>query len=168
MRPGWLQNRSRRGFTLVELLVALAITSTVGSVVSTGIHQVFTNHARSTAHMAAIADVENAIHYLSRDVQQAQVLDLGASAGFPLNLTWVDWGGVVNQVTYTIVGDELQRAYSTGGAPTTRVVARHIDPANTALDFQLGVFDFRITSWVGGTRPSTETRVGEIIPRSAQ
>lgn len=170
MRLGRLVTRSQRGFTLVEFLVAVAITSTIGSAVTTGIRQVFTNHARSTAHMAAIADVENAIQWLNRDVQQAQVLDLGEIGGLPLNLTWVDWGGVVNQVTYTLEGSELKRAYSTGGAPSTIVVARHVDSnlADTNFAFDFGVFSFRITSYLGGSTLTAETRVGEIIPRSAQ
>lgn len=170
MRLGRAGTGSQRGFTLVELLVAVAITTTVGSAVSTGIHQVFTNHARSTAHMEAISDVENTIHWLTRDVQQAQVLDLGETGGFPLNLTWVDWGGVVNQVTYTLEGSELERAYSTGGEPLTRVVARHIDSAteDTNVSFYFGVFSFKITSYVGGSVPAAETRAGEIMPRSAQ
>ena len=166
-RPG---TNSQRGFTLVEALVAMAIASSITGAISTGIYQVFTSHVQSTAHMTAIKQVENAIHWLSRDVQQAQVLDLGPDSGFPVNLTWVNWDGVVEQVTYTLVGDELERAYSTGGGPVTNVVARHIDSdsAETNLQFIDGVFTFKITASVAGSRPALESRVGEIMPRAAQ
>jgi len=35
------------------------------------------------------------------------------------------------------------------------------------VQYLSGVFSFKITSYVGGSRPSVETRQGEIIPRSA-
>ncbi len=166
-RPG---TNSQRGFTLVEALVAMAIASSITGAISTSIHQVFTSHAQSMAHMTAIKQVENAVFWLSRDVQQAQVVDPGPTSGFPLNLTWVDWDGVVEQVTYTLEGGELERAYSTGGAPVTHVVGRYIDSGSTETNFQFidGVFTFKITASVGGSRPAFESRVGEIMPRAAQ
>src|SRR3972149_11014013 len=170
MRWGRPVASRQRGFTLVEALVAMAIASSITGGISSAIYQVFTSHVQSTAHMTAIKQVENAIFWLSRDVQQAQVLDLGGASGFPLNLRWVNWDGVVAQATYTLVGDELERAYDTGGGPVTQVVARNIDPDSAETNFQFsdGVFAFKITASVGGSRPALESRVGEIMPRAAQ
>jgi len=162
MRCHRLETNNQRGFTLIELLVALAIIGVITSAISMVIYQVSTIPIQNRAHMTAVKQVENAIHWLSRDVQQAQTIP---PTGFPLTLTWVNWDNTVHQVTYTLAGGELTRTDVTGGGEPI-VVARHIDPA-TECDFTGGVFTFTITATVSGFRPSTETRVGEILPRTA-
>jgi prepilin-type N-terminal cleavage/methylation domain-containing protein len=165
----WRKGAGQKGFTIVEMLVAVAIAGSVTGTITSGFYQVFTNHARSTARMTAIKQVENSVHWLSRDVQQAQVVDTGPNSGFPLNVSWVDWAGVVNQATYTFDGNDLVRTFSAGGAPQSYVVGHYIDsaPGQTSVQYLLGVFSYKITSYVGGSRPAVETREGEVLPRSA-
>ena len=163
MRCRRLGTNNQRGFTLIELLVALAIIGVITSAISMVIYQTLTIPAQSRTHMTAVKQVENAIHWLSRDVQQAQEI---STPGFPLTLTWVNWDNTVHQVTYTLENGELERANSaSGGDPI--VVARHIDSANTDCQFTDGIFTFTITATVSGFRPSTEIREGKILPRAA-
>jgi len=167
-----LRINNQRGFTFIELLIALAITGLIASALTMTIYQVITVPIQSSNHMTAVKQVESAIHWLNRDVQQAQILEVGEDAGFPLSLTWVEWDNTVHQITYTIEDGELERAHSIDGAePTRSIVALCIesDPLQTNCQFNDvdGVLTFRITASITGFKPSTETRVGEIKSRSA-
>ncbi len=168
-RRFWMISRSQRGFTLVEMLVAVAITSIIVPTIGMSTFQVLSGNARSVAHMIAVKQVESAVHRISRDVQMAQIVQTGGGSGFPLTLTWVKWDNTEDQVTYTIQNGELERAYSiNGGEPTSTVLAHHINTESgaTSCQFVNGVFTFQITASLEGFKPASETRVGKIIPRS--
>jgi type II secretory pathway pseudopilin PulG len=163
-------NRNQKGFSLVELLVAVAITRFITGVVGTSIVQVIDINARSTTHMIAVRQVENAVHWLSRDGQMAQTLAPDTGSGFPLVLTWTTWDSVENQVTYTIENGELKRSLSLdGGDLIETLIAKHIDDdaAQTTCQYTGGVLAVKVTASIGGLRPATEMRLFEIIPRSA-
>jgi len=163
-----LINKNQRGFTLIELVVAIAITALIIGGITMAIFQVFDVNSRSTTRMTAVKQVENAVHWLSRDAKMAQDVQPGENSGFPLNLTWVEWDNTVNQVTYALENGGLKRSHSVdGGEPTETVVARHIDsdPAMTNCEFDGGVLTFELTANLGGFRPASETRVCEVIPR---
>jgi len=129
-----LIHKNERGFTLVELIIAIAITAIITTGVTMTIFQVFTGNARSSNHMIAVRQVQNAGYWVSHDAQMAQLVVTTGVSGFPLILTWTDWDGTEHQVTYDIVnGDELKRSE---GATET-IVAKYIDPdpANTSCKF---------------------------------
>jgi prepilin-type N-terminal cleavage/methylation domain-containing protein len=65
-------NRNQNGFTLVELIIAIAVTALICSAVTIGVYQVVKINAMSTNHQIAIAQVQNATNSISRDAQQAQ------------------------------------------------------------------------------------------------
>lgn len=157
------------GFTLIELLVVCAIAGIIASAVTTAICQTFSGSARNTSHMTAVKQVENAIHWLSRDVQMSQTVQPSGGSGFPLSLTWTEWDNKVNQVTYSLVGSKLQRSHSIDGeAVAGMIVAQYInsDPAITSCNFTGGVFTFKLTATLDtGSQAISETRVGEIISR---
>jgi hypothetical protein len=127
--------------------------------------------ARDSARMTAVKQVENAVHYMSRDVQQARIITPAAAPdpdGFPLTLSWVDWAGTQYQATYTITGNELIRSYSVNGVVTTLTVARYINSSSSSTNCSYnGVFNLKITSTVTGYPAEiSETRQVQIIPRS--
>ncbi len=166
-RLGWI-NKGQRGFTLIELLVALAITGLLASGITMTIFQVLSGNAQSSNQMNVVRQVQNAGYWISRDGQMAQSVELGVSSGFPLVLTWTEWDGTVNQVTYSITGDELRRSHSVdGGAAVETFVAQYIDSdaANTNCAFTGGVLTLKVTASVTGYRPASETRIYEVTPR---
>ena len=163
-------NKKQRGFTLIDLLIAIAITSVITGGITTAIFQTFTVNARTSSHMTAVRQVQNAGFWISCDTQMAEEVEPSGATGFnPLTLTWTEWvDGTVNVVTYTItVDDELKRSHSEdGGAPIEMIVARYIDSTNTSCQFTDGVLTVTVTAAVGDY-PETvsETRVYEITPR---
>jgi prepilin-type N-terminal cleavage/methylation domain-containing protein len=110
-------NRNQKGFTLVELLIAITITAVISTAVATASYQIFKVNARSLNRQIAIAQVQNGSNAVNRDAQQAQNIiprynnltskpvssniiqfDLvNDSAGIPLNtpdqleIDWVAW-----------------------------------------------------------------------------
>jgi len=107
-----------------------------------------------------------------RTLTMTSSLDLssyqGASSGFPLTLTWMEFGigGDEHQVVYTLVGDELKREYYINSVlEATTLVAQYIDSGQTICEFSDGVLTLTITASIGGYKPATETRTYEITPR---
>ena len=161
---------SQKGFTLIEILIAIAITGAITGGVTMSIFQTLDYSSRNKARMEAVKQVENAIHWLSRDAQMAQNLELAEDLdpdGFPLTLTWIEWDGDEITVTYSVVDGEMIRDHSIDG---TQVVARHIDSAAdmTYCDYENRALSFKITATLTGYPEDVrESREGQITPRPA-
>jgi prepilin-type N-terminal cleavage/methylation domain-containing protein len=165
-----LTNHSR-GFTLIETLIALLITGIVSLGVSMSVQQMLTINAMNNTRLTAVKQVENAVHYLSRDAQMAQVVQVASGSGFPLTLNWTEWDNTTNQVIYSIQNNQMQRSQSlNSGTPQVMVAARNIDTNSnqTNCQFSGGILTGKITAAVSGFKPSTESRSFKIIPRAAQ
>jgi prepilin-type N-terminal cleavage/methylation domain-containing protein len=160
-----LINKKQGGFTLVELMLAMAVTGIITGVITMTILQVVTSTARTNNHMTAVRQAQNAGYWLSRDVQMAQVVTPTDPDpdGFPLALTWTDWGGTVNNVTYTLVGTELIRNHNGQQSPVAQFVGSvDVSPRPYAS----GALIFTVTATVGGgSQAQSETRTYEIVPR---
>jgi len=129
------------------------------------IFQVFSGNTRTSNHMTAVRQVQNAGYWVSHDAQMAQSVVITGLSGLPLTLTWTEWDGMVNEVTYnTIVDSELRRSQ---GASET-LVAQYIDLANCEFSggsaFSLpDVGDtFTITDDVGGDSGTITVTAGSI------
>ena len=164
--------RLKRGFTLIEFLVAMGIASvlSVGILIST--FQVVSVNAGSNAHLQAVVQVQNAIHYLNRDVQMAQSVQPQGASGFPLVLTWTTWSNNdSNKVTYVLSSGNLVRQYSLNNAPSTNtIVATNFSSiiAETHCADDPGSHKLTATltaSTTSGSKQAKETRQIEIIPR---
>ena len=99
---------NQKGFTLVELLISLAITAVISSAITLSISQVFSVSIASKNRMEAVKQVENGLHYINRDAQMASSI-VPTSNDFPLILTWNEWNvaendltGPLHQVIYSI------------------------------------------------------------------
>jgi len=92
-----LINKDQRGFTLIELIVAMAITGAITGGIVMAIFQVFNINNLSSNHMLAVRQVQTAGYWISYDAQMAQVtdpdpVDDGSTLGTEvLTLSWVGW-----------------------------------------------------------------------------
>ena len=178
----------QRGFTLIETVIALAITGVVAASVGTALFQIQSAISSHSAHIAAVKQVENAAHYINRDVQSAQVITPQGSQGFPLVLTWVSWDSASTDYT-TIVTYALNpptsgsvqltkrlQTYQADGSlnkDQTTVVAKYINystssPSNTYCNYNAGNHTLTLqlsTTATSRDKQATETRLLSIIPR---
>jgi len=164
-------NRNQRGFTFIEMLVALTIASLIGVGVTTAITQTLNTSVRNSDHTVAVKQVQNAIYWVRRDAKMAQTVQVDeGDSGLPLTLTWVEWDNTQHQITYVVEEGKLKRRHSIdGGEPTTLLVAEYInpDPALTNCEFTVGVLTFKVTTTVGsGSLATEETQVFRVDPRS--
>lgn len=137
-------NKNQKGFTLIELIMVIAITALIIGVIAMSISLVFNVSARSDSHMLAVRQVQNAGHWINLDTQMAQTVqtDESSDTGFPLILTWTEYvSGDEHQVVYTLVEEdsELRRSHSVnGGDPNVTLVAEYIDQAETSCSLTGG------------------------------
>jgi prepilin-type N-terminal cleavage/methylation domain-containing protein len=168
---------SEKGYTLVELLVAITIMALASSTAAGGIFQIIRTTERNSHHMAAILQVENAGNRMSYDIQTAQSVttDNLIPPDFLL-LSWVDSNsGDEYQITYTLEDmpgsalKELRRNQSvSGGANTASLLAQYIDsdPEKTRCELANGILTLTITATVGrGATMESETRAFRVVPR---
>jgi prepilin-type N-terminal cleavage/methylation domain-containing protein len=147
-----IKNGKQNGFTLIEIVLALAITGILGGGIATFTAQTFTETKRSSTHMQEILQLENAGYWLSRDVQMSQNVTAGPNAGFPLLLKWVDENNDTFQVTYSLSDGQIQRSLSKNSqAPSDILIAHSIDstPTLTYCNYQNGLLVFKATATRG-------------------
>lgn len=176
----------QRGFTLIEIMIALAISGILLAAIGVSVGQLFSINSKSTTYMVATKQVENALHYIDRDGQMASpglTMSVYSSSTFPpgltdvslssvpLTLKWVDSDNVTHEVTYSVVGpdDDLQRSESLDGAPPTTVdLATRIEPSSSVYSFTGRVLTVTLIADVPGMRPSIQKRTLDIKLRPTQ
>jgi prepilin-type N-terminal cleavage/methylation domain-containing protein len=161
--------RSEKGFTLIEMVVALAITGIIGLGATSAIYHVMINGGRNADAVAASQHALNAIHWISRDVQMSQDVSPEGASGFPLTLQWITWDNSEYEVVYSIEDGTLTRSFSTGGVEESEVVVAQYIDTDTEMSncvFSSGVLTLKITATVGeGLHAVSVGKVREIVPR---
>lgn len=174
-----LLHKNQKGFTLIELLITVMIVAGIGVVTTAAIGQLVQSN-RTSNHMVAVRQVQQAGHRVSQDCIQAQDITPGENGGFPLTLNWtvLNWTageGELHTVVYNLTPPsggvcELQRQETvfvnttetvTGPAP----VAQYIEPpdsTNCSWNPTERVLTLNITARVG---LQTESRTYEIKAR---
>jgi type II secretory pathway pseudopilin PulG len=182
-QPGIIK-KNQFGFTLLEMLIGLAVTILIGSGLTAAVSQMINVNALSTNRMTAIKQLENALHIISRDAQMAQMVTIDGSAF--LELTWYERDDARqdyskrHEVTYTVLPDgTMQKVDSItpegqGTQTTVSNIAQDIssDSALTNCSFTSGVppsagtLTIKLTAVTGGYKSATETRTVQIALRS--
>jgi prepilin-type N-terminal cleavage/methylation domain-containing protein len=151
----------RRGFTLLEVVLAVAVAGMVMPVVVSSIFQVLRGTDRISSETVALSDIDNVSAWVSRDLSQAQQSDLPSCPTIQstVRTDWVDeteWGAAVPQhfaEYYIESGTTLLKRNYDG---TVGIVGRHV----TAITFcqeASGLIQMDITVSVEGADPTTET-----------
>ena len=165
----WSILENQNGFTLLEVIAALAITGFLSVGVTAATVQVVNQGAYNSDYNTATSHALNAIHWISWDAQMAQTLEPDGPSGFPLKLSWVEWDNTDHQVIYAEVGDKLYRSYSVdGGTPRENMIAQYINwvSDNTTCDINGDILTLKVTATVGtGLNAVSVTREREITPR---
>lgn len=84
-------HKDQKGFTLLELLIGIAITALITTAVTMTILQTFTGSTRSSNHMVAVRQVQEAGYWVSFYAYAAQNTIITGDSGFPLTLRWIDF-----------------------------------------------------------------------------
>jgi prepilin-type N-terminal cleavage/methylation domain-containing protein len=144
-----IKGKKQKGYGLIEMVAGLALAGILTTGVTTFAVQTITEGARSNNNMQAICQLENAGFWVSRDVQMAENITLGQSAGFPLQLAWKDFDQNEYQVTYNMTDGQIKRTLvENGGEPIQTLIAQSINttPSLTNLSCTSGLLTFNVTS----------------------
>jgi len=106
---------TEKGFTLLEVLVTLAILGAIMGVMSAAVIVIMKTSSQNNEWNVNIRQVQNAGHWISQDALMAQVVTTD-SPGVFLALSWCDWNGNDNVVQYFFDGNTLKRQLNGGAA----------------------------------------------------
>jgi prepilin-type N-terminal cleavage/methylation domain-containing protein len=117
-----------RGFTLIEMLVVVAILGAIMGAMSLTLNTVFLSYDVGVNQSVAIRQVEQAGYYLSKDVQMAYSVNTTEPFVSMYCYTGVT-ADTIQTVSYTLSNNQLSR---NDGLSTT-VVARYLDDTKTSI-----------------------------------
>ena len=122
--------KHQRGFTLVEILLAMGITALVTGVLGTAIFQIFDRSAQGQDTLRALSDIQNAGQWMYLDGEKAETSDLINNA-VPVSSMTLSWTaeGTPHTAVYTFTNTELIRDHN--GVQTT--VARYLSEAEFSI-----------------------------------
>ena len=118
------------GFTLLEILVVVAIMGLIAPLLAMSIRQIVVRTDSNVTSVTALRPLENAARWLGEDIPVAQYTDLASSTpSSTLTLYWTDWADSSNydfyssddtaykriRYTYALVAGDLKRTVATCG-----------------------------------------------------
>ena len=170
MKPG------EKGYTLIELVMALAIMVLVSGAAATVIFQVCRGTGHNNDYTNTVRQLQNAGYWISRDAQMAQsTLTANLTAPDFLVLNWTEWDAAnepeYHSATYYFeditdgTGRLKRHHWSSAGANEQTLVAEHIyydpgDPDDTSqVSYQSPVLTVRLTALFAETMETREYRI---------
>ena len=163
----------QKGFTLIEIVVVLAVGGIVMAGIMLGIFQVSWGSVRTNDQVIALTDLTYAARWVKGDIQMAQSTDL--TPGVPessVTLSWIDQSGPFpgnepeeqknHSSSYRLSGTELLCTYD----GVESVVGKHI----TAIGFTQNdrVVDVVITATGPGIGQQSETISFSVLMRTEE
>jgi len=144
----------QKGMTMVELIVAIAVTGVIVAFLGTAIFQIITVSEYGNGRLTAMHELQNSAHWFNLDGQKA----VSASVDGGLLLTISE----TTSITYSLVGTELRRT-SEGSYMT---LARNI----TSADFSIAnrVIIMSLTSAPEGRYDVSENGTYRVFLRPAE
>lgn len=141
-----------RGMTLVEILVALAITALITGTLVTAIYQIYQVTGWGNSELRVQHDLQNAATWLNRDVISACSAEVSGSQMI-LTIPYYPSGSsiytpTIRTITYTFSAAE--RILARDSVTSTVTVARHVeDVAFSGTGTVTSVITITITSQAG-------------------
>lgn len=112
------KRRLAAGYTLLELMIALAISAAILSSAVVAVYHVLVTSDRSVDQTIALADANRAALTIRNDLMMAMTTDLSSTPKSSANLTWFDYTSSFgtsfqtnHTAIYTLNGKELRRFY---------------------------------------------------------
>jgi prepilin-type N-terminal cleavage/methylation domain-containing protein len=146
--------KGEQGFTLVELLIAIAIMGSIFGVLGEAFHQAVTIPEYGNDRVTALHELQNVAHWVNLDGQMAQ----SAAGGNGLVLTLPD----NSSISYTLAGTDLVRSTSTDN----RTLANNITTINFSIQDRYITMD--ITSSPGGRWGVSENETYKVYLRTTE
>jgi prepilin-type N-terminal cleavage/methylation domain-containing protein len=144
--------KNQRGMTMVELIVAVAITGVIVAFLGTAVYQIITVSEYGNDKFTAMHELQNAAYWFNKDGQEA----VTATGGNQLVLTLSD----SSTVTYTLVSSELRRTAGAGQL----ILARNIKSLNFTVNTRLATM--KLVSTPQGRSNVSETGTYMVYLRS--
>jgi len=168
--------RREKGYTLIELIIAVTIIVLVTGAASIAIFQILKGTERNNTHMNAVRQVQNAGYWLCRDARMAQGIDTdNLTPSDFIVFNWTEWDDVNEEIYHTAtyffedltdgIGNLKRSHWSSAGANEQTLIAKHIyytptDPDDTSkADYQAPLLTLQLTSIVEDTIEIREYRI---------
>jgi len=163
-----LVKQGEKGFTLLEVLVGLAIVAVIVVPITTTTTLIVKSFRQAAEQNAVLPQVQNAGYWISLDVQIASGINPSGLNGFPLSLDIPTDGNPEHdgRILYSFVGNKLMRkVYDSSGEilVSETFIADCIDTDNTTfslVDTDAGHYRLTVTALgdVAGATKSYEIK----------
>ena len=151
---------TEKGFTLIEVLVALTIAGAIMGVVTMTIMTMMQVGPKNNAQAIVFTQVQNAGLFISRDAMMTEAV-VTDQPGTLVVLNWTDAQDVTHSIKYIFQGTTLMRQVDSGAMT---LVAEYIDMASSTATWDSGRKKLTVTikASFGGAQAQ---RTYEVTPR---
>ncbi len=165
-----------KGYTFIELIIAITIIMLVSGAASITIFQVLKGTEMNNTHMNAVRQVQNAGYWICRDARMAQSIDTdNVTPPDFIAFNWTEWDDQDEEIYHTATysfedltdgtGKLKRTHWSSAGANEQTFIAQHIyyapaDPDDTSkASYQAPVLTLQLTSIVEDEMEVREYRI---------